>query len=97
MTNLLTHILNRLAMPIETESSTWPIWVFQEGEYEDDVAGNSAFENSRDLVLAFQLGNYVSAAVPESLFSQPHRERRRGDKIVRGDYGPLDSLFAELA
>jgi hypothetical protein len=83
------------------------VWVFQQGEYEDDVEGNSTFEkgdwngdekfNSRDLVFAFQQGNYVSAAVPESLFSQSHRERRRGDEIVRGDYGPLDSLFAELA
>jgi hypothetical protein len=46
--------------------------VFQAGEYEDDIAGNSTFEegdwdgngdfNSRDLVLAFQIGNYVSAA-----------------------------------
>jgi hypothetical protein len=83
------------------------VLVLQAGEYEDDVAGNSTFEkgdwngdgefNSRDLVFAFQQGNYVSTAVPQSLFSPPHRERRRGEKIVRGDYGPLDSLFAEMA
>jgi hypothetical protein len=87
-------------------NSTDLMLVFEAGEYEDDVAGNSTFEkgdwnddgefNSRDLVFAFQQGNYVSAAVPESLFSQDSRDRRRGEKIVRGDYGPLDSVFAEM-
>jgi hypothetical protein len=48
------------------------IAVFQAGEYEDGIAGNSSFEegdwngdgefDSGDLVLAFQSGNYVSAA-----------------------------------
>jgi hypothetical protein len=48
------------------------IVVFQAGEYEDGIAGNSTFEegdwncdaefDSGDLVLAFQSGNYVSAA-----------------------------------
>jgi hypothetical protein len=48
------------------------ILVFQAGEYEDGIAGNSTFEegdwnrdgefDSADFVLAFQQGNYVSAA-----------------------------------
>jgi hypothetical protein len=48
------------------------IVVFQAGEYEDGIAGNSTFEegdwnrdgdfDSADLVLAFQKGNYVSAS-----------------------------------
>jgi hypothetical protein len=48
------------------------ILVFQSGEYEDGIAGNSTFEegdwnrdgefDSADLVLAFQKGTYVSAA-----------------------------------
>jgi hypothetical protein len=89
------------------ESSTRPIWCWcfkrvnmkttaRETRLSKRGTGDREF-NSRDLVFAFQQGNYVSAAVPESLFSQSHRERRRGDEIVRGDYGPLDSLFAEQA
>jgi hypothetical protein len=53
-------------------SSSDLILVFQAGEHEDSIAGNSTFEegdwnrdgefDSADLVLAFQKGNYVSAA-----------------------------------
>ncbi len=48
------------------------VHVFQAGEYEDDVAGNSTFDegdwnqdgdfNSDDLVFAFQVGHYEAAA-----------------------------------
>ena len=48
--------------------------VFQIGEYEDDIAGNSTFEegdwngdgdfNSRDLVTVFILGNFQKNAIP---------------------------------
>jgi hypothetical protein len=55
-------------------SSADLVLVFQAGEYEDAVAGNSTFEegdwnadgdfDTRDLVLAFTLGDYSQAAVP---------------------------------
>jgi hypothetical protein len=55
------------------------ILVFQAGEYEDAINGNSTFAegdwngdgdfNSSDLVLAFQRGNYVNAA-HDSIFAE---------------------------
>jgi hypothetical protein len=53
------------------------VLVFQAGEYEDDISGNSTFAegdwngdgdfNSSDLVVAFQAGTYVAAANPNSV------------------------------
>lgn len=54
------------------------VLVFQAGEYEDGINGNSTFEegdwdgngdfDTRDFVFAFQAGHYVAAAVFDELF-----------------------------
>jgi hypothetical protein len=70
------------------------ILVFQAGEYEDGITGNSTWAegdwngdgnfDSSDLIIAFQCGCYVDAAIPGSMFEStaPHREslivKRRG-------------------
>jgi hypothetical protein len=62
------------------------VQVLQAGEYEDDIAGNSTWEegdwngdgdfDSRDLVLAFQLGDYSLAGAVSPLSSGGERRRR---------------------
>ena len=62
--------------------------VFIEGEYEDDLVGNSTFDegdwngdgefNSSDLVLAFQSGTYVRTTI----FSTDRRSDRRHRTVV---------------
>jgi hypothetical protein len=57
------------------------VHVFQVGEYEDAIAGNSTWSDgdwtndnefdSGDLVRAFQEGNYVNAAVPNTTVPEP--------------------------
>jgi hypothetical protein len=70
------------------------IVVFQAGEYEDGIEGNSTWTegdwngdgdfDTADLILAFQQGKYVAAAIAGSVFetAAPHREslivNRRG-------------------
>ena len=59
-------------------NSTDMVVVFQAGEYEDGIAGNSTFEegdwngdgdfDTQDMVYVFQLGHYSTAARPSSPF-----------------------------
>lgn len=80
--------------------------VFAAGEYEDEVAGNSTFEEgdwngdgdftSRDLVLAFQAGTYVDLVVgvddPMSIFSLAQRTKPAISDRAR----TADQIFADL-
>ena len=88
-------------MPIETVffNSSDLIQVFQRGEYEDGVAGNSVWENgdwngdgdfnTGDLVLAFQHGSYSKALRPSDLGDFADHSQRRH---VR--HRSVDTLFA---
>jgi hypothetical protein len=69
------------------------VTVFQAGEYEDAVSGNSTFEegdwngdgdfNTGDLVFAFQAGTYVAAAIPVGAHDLDRGSTSRQDRRSR--------------